>query len=303
MLLRQQTTEAPKLVTIDDLVASPRPIVLAHAGGEDQHPHSTPYAFTESVKAGVDMLDFDVQLSRDGVLVVQHDDTVDRTTNGTGNVAEMTYAELAQLDNAYWFTKDCTCVDQPAENYVLRGMRTGAVTPLPGYTPDDFAIPRFRDIVASPSDAAPQHRDQRQWSSGKCSGTSARRRTRGIRCSAARGGDLIRRLVVEAFHQMAPSVELSPGTNAATAWVLADTPLPLDMRILQLPPEFSGIEVLTPATIQKSHAAGYVIWVWPNDRARWENAEGYAELLAMGLDGLNINFPDHGVAAVVAAGA
>ena len=79
--------------------------------------------------------------------------------------------------------------------------------------------------------------------------------------------------------------------------MLDDTPLPSGMRILQLPPVFSNIDVLTPETIAKSHAAGYVIWVWPNDHA-WENPKGYRRLLDLGLDGLNINYPADGVAAV-----
>jgi hypothetical protein len=49
--------------------------------------------------------------------------------------------------------------------------------------------------------------------------------------------------------------------------------------------------------IARSHAAGYVIWVWPNDR-KLENARSYARFLAQGIDGLNINFPATGVAAV-----
>ena len=59
--------------TIDDVLALGRPIVLAHNGGEDVHPSGTLFAFGESMKAGVDMLDLNVQLTADGVLVVQHD--------------------------------------------------------------------------------------------------------------------------------------------------------------------------------------------------------------------------------------
>jgi hypothetical protein len=50
-------------LSIDELLALGRPIVLSHAGGEDVHPHSTPFAYAESVDAGVDMLDLDVQLT------------------------------------------------------------------------------------------------------------------------------------------------------------------------------------------------------------------------------------------------
>ena len=97
------------------------------------------YAFTEAALAGADVLEMDVMLTADGVLVVQHDDTVDRTTEGTGQVSTFTYDELAALDNAYWFTPDCgTCTDQPAEAYVHRGVRTGVVAPPAGFTADDL---------------------------------------------------------------------------------------------------------------------------------------------------------------------
>ena len=286
--------------TIADLVASSIPIVLAHAGGEDQHPHSTPYAFSESVNAGVDMLDLDVQLSADGVLVVQHDDTVDRTTNGVGLVAEMTYAQIATLDNAYWFTVDCTCRDQPAEAYILRGMLTGDVAPLPGYSPDDFIVPRFRDIMDK-YPLLPLNIEIK--GSGDLAVGAARVLANELAEFDATDRAVVSSFddsVISAFHDMAPTIELSPGLQAATAWVLDSTPLPTGMRILQLPPEFNRIQVLTAETIEKSHAAGYVIWVWPNDRIRWESPAGYAELLAMGMDGLNINFPHDGVAAVAA---
>ena len=85
------TTEPPQqyAATIDELLALGRPIVLAHTAGEDEFPASSLFAFGESVKAGVDMLDMNVLLTKDGVLIVQHDDTVDRVTNGTGAVAQL----------------------------------------------------------------------------------------------------------------------------------------------------------------------------------------------------------------------
>lgn len=294
------TTTAPVPVTpltIDQLLALGRPIVLAHAGGEDEHPHSTPYAYAESAAAGVDMLDFDVQLTGDGVLVVQHDDDVIRTTNGSGIVAEMTYDELALLDNAYWFTADCTCRDQADSAYILRGMRTGDTPPLAGYEPDDFVIPRFRDIVER-FPLMPLNIEIK--GPGDMTIAAAQELARLLTELDRLDNAVVASFddaAVTAFHEFAPTVEVSPGLARSTAFVLGGTPLPADMRILQLPPEFQGIQVLTPETIAASKAAGYVIWVWPNNR-KWENSAGYATLLAMGLEGLNINFPAAGVAAV-----
>ena len=78
--------------------SSPRPLVYAHRGGAALAPENTMAAFANGLAVGADGLELDVHLSRDGVVVVHHDDTVDRTTAGHGAVASMTALELARLD-------------------------------------------------------------------------------------------------------------------------------------------------------------------------------------------------------------
>jgi glycerophosphoryl diester phosphodiesterase len=292
------TTTAPSRArTVEELLHLGRPIVLAHTGGEDEFPASTMFAFGESMKAGVDMLDLNVQLTHDGVLVVHHDDAVDGATNGTGKVADLDYAAIRALDDAYWFTADCVCKDRPESAYLYRGIRTGQRPPPPGYTADDFAVPTLRDLVARYPDV-PLNIEV------KGAGQPAIAAARELMSELTELGRIDATVissfddeVVDAVRAMAPSVEISPGLGAASGWVLSDTPLPAGQRILQLPPRYEGVEVLTPDVIARSHAAGYVIWVWPDDRSL-ENASGYASLLAEGMDGLNINFPATGVAAV-----
>ena len=75
-----------------------RPEVIAHRGGPADAPENTLAAFRNAVELGVDRLEMDVHMTRGGGLVVIHDETVDRTTNGTGRVADMTLAELRALD-------------------------------------------------------------------------------------------------------------------------------------------------------------------------------------------------------------
>ncbi len=75
-----------------------RPLVIAHRGGPALAPENTLAAFRRAIEEGVDMLEMDVQRSADGVLVVIHDTTVDRTTDGTGRVADLTLAELRRLN-------------------------------------------------------------------------------------------------------------------------------------------------------------------------------------------------------------
>lgn len=73
----------------------------AHRGASGNYPENTMLAFQKALEAGCEGIEFDVQLTRDGELVIIHDETVDRTSNGTGWVRDMTYEELCQLDFSY----------------------------------------------------------------------------------------------------------------------------------------------------------------------------------------------------------
>ncbi len=306
--IAEATTVAPTLpsteppserpATIDDLLALGRPIVLAHTGGEDAYPGSTLFAFGESVAAGADMLDLNVQLTSDGVLVVQHDDTVDRTTNGTGAVAEMTFAEVNALDAAHWFTAECgDCRDQPESEYLYRGIRTGGSPAPDGYTADDFAIPSFEQLVERFPDLPLNIEIKGEGAPAQAAADELARLLTELDRADASVVTSFDDAIVTHFHGLLPDVELSPGLDATTAWVLSRTPLPEGMRILQLPPDYNGIEVITAELVADSTAAGYPIWVWPNKRAL-ENLGSYRAFLELGVVGLNINFPVQGVAAV-----
>lgn len=78
-------------------------VVAGHRGYKSAYPENTLLAFQKAVEAGVDMLEFDLRLSKDDVVVVLHDETVDRTTNGSGLVRDYSWAELTQLDAGGWF--------------------------------------------------------------------------------------------------------------------------------------------------------------------------------------------------------
>ena len=72
--------------------------IIAHRGGTRHAPENTLAAFRHAVSIGVDRLECDVQMSKDGELIVIHDETVNRTTNGSGRVADLTLTELRALD-------------------------------------------------------------------------------------------------------------------------------------------------------------------------------------------------------------
>jgi glycerophosphoryl diester phosphodiesterase len=78
-------------------------ICVAHRGGAGCAPENTPAAFKKAIALGADMVECDIHLSKDGHMVVIHDDRLDRTTNGKGLVREKTLAELKALDAGSWY--------------------------------------------------------------------------------------------------------------------------------------------------------------------------------------------------------
>ncbi|WP_395738833.1 glycerophosphodiester phosphodiesterase [Prosthecobacter sp.] len=72
--------------------------LCAHRGAMSTHPENTLPALEEAVRLGAHMIEFDIQFTKDGALVLMHDSTVDRTTNGKGRVSDLTLAEIKALD-------------------------------------------------------------------------------------------------------------------------------------------------------------------------------------------------------------
>jgi glycerophosphoryl diester phosphodiesterase len=81
------------------------PICIAHRGVAGLAPENTLTSFQQAMEYNPDAMELDLHLSKDGELMVIHDNAVDRTTNGTGKVADLTLAELKQLDAGSWFNK------------------------------------------------------------------------------------------------------------------------------------------------------------------------------------------------------
>lgn len=81
-------------------------LVIAHQGGDGLRPGNTMPAFGHAAELGVDVLEMDLHATADGVLVIMHDETVDRTTDGTGLIREMSLADLRALDAGYDWSVD-----------------------------------------------------------------------------------------------------------------------------------------------------------------------------------------------------
>lgn len=98
-------------------------VVIGHRGASAYYPENTMAAFRAAHKMGAEMIELDILLSKDGVPVVIHDETLKRTTNGSGKVPDYTLAELKQLDAGSWFSKEFAGEKIPSLEEVLKFAR------------------------------------------------------------------------------------------------------------------------------------------------------------------------------------
>lgn len=96
--------------------------LCAHRGALETHPENTIPAFRAAIEAGAQMIEFDVWLTKDNQMVVIHDATVDRTTNGKGKVADLTLEEIKMLDAGSWKAMEFAGVTIPTFQEVLSEM-------------------------------------------------------------------------------------------------------------------------------------------------------------------------------------
>lgn len=83
-----------------------RPLVIAHRGGKKWAPENTMAAFAKSLKAGADGVELDIHRCKSGELVVIHDETLDRTTDGKGFIKDKTWSELKNLSAGKWYGEE-----------------------------------------------------------------------------------------------------------------------------------------------------------------------------------------------------
>jgi glycerophosphoryl diester phosphodiesterase len=82
-----------------------KPLVIGHRGAAGLAPENTPAAFRQAISVGVDYVELDVRLTKGGGVIAMHDETVDRTTDGRGQVESLTLRELKKLDAGSWFDR------------------------------------------------------------------------------------------------------------------------------------------------------------------------------------------------------
>ena len=267
------------------------PLNVAHRGGGGQAPENTLLAMRAAVERGADVIEFDIRESADGELVAIHDETVDRTTDGTGRIDERTLAELRSLDAAHSFVPDCgTCEDRSAEEYTLRGYATGdreipdglaAEYGLDSVTPADFRMPTVETVL----ETFPETTLSFEFKGGDIQtlGALLEEYNRGGADAivGAFDGD-----VLDEFRDAAPHVP-----TAASEWEVYDflarscfgKPLPDDPAYdaLLIPPERYWIELVDEDRVADAREIGVPIHTWTVDER-----EQMQSLLDAGVEGI-----------------
>ena len=255
----------------------PTPIPIGHRGAAGDAPENTLPSFERAVAVGAAILESDVHLTRDGHVVIHHDAEVDRTSDGSGPVAEKTLAELRELDAGYRFSPD----GGRSHPFRSRGVR----------------IP----TLAEAYEAFPEMRFNLEI---KAATPGLVERT--LQLSAARAGHTLLAAadpgIMAALREAAAREKVPVAIGASVADVLAFVRAALDGKppppgpmALQVPPDFGGRPLVTARFVEHAHAHELHVHVWTiNDPDEIER------LLDLGVDGIVSDHPDRAVAACAA---
>lgn len=246
-----------------------RPLVIAHQGGEGIRPSNTMLAFDHAMSLGVDMLDTDVHLSKDGVLVLIHDETVNRTTNGQGAVRDLTLAELQALDAGYHFSPD------EGKSFPFRGKGVTIPTLEALFKAYPTTLIGIEIKQTPPSIATPLCALIRSYGMGDK-----------ILLSSFRPDNML------AFRRECPEVATSPTENEIRPFFFASLVfmeglISPQWHALQVPEYGGGFHVLTPRFIAAAHRRGVAVYPWTIN-----TTDDLRRVLALGVDGINTDYPD-----------
>jgi glycerophosphoryl diester phosphodiesterase len=276
------------------------PLNIAHQGGEDEFPSNTSYAFRKAVRAGADMLELDIGVTKDGKVIVMHDTTVDGKTNGHGTVASKTLKQIKRLDAAYWFApgkEDHYGHDHAASAYRLRGVATGRRKPPKGFSAADFRVPTLSEVMRAfphtPINVEIKGRTPDEATSEYVQNAGVLARL--LRDTRRR--DLIvvsfKQEAVDRFHELLPRIGVAPGIAGFGAWLGMSSPGP-GVVAFQVPITYvfggTELEITTAEAIARAHSEGYAWQNWfgngdPDAPATWR------KLIDICVDGTMTSHP------------
>ncbi|MEZ4608559.1 MAG: glycerophosphodiester phosphodiesterase [Deinococcales bacterium] len=248
---------------------SDSPLVIAHQGGERLYPSNTLYAFSQAVDMGVDMLEFDIHASGDGELVIIHDDSVDRTTDGKGLVKELSFADLKSLDAGYYWTND------HGQSYPYRNK--------------DITIPSVREVF----EAFPQMPMVIEIKQQEPDIT-------GVFCEMLKRYQMTDKVIIGSFYdevmanfrERCPEVITSMSEGEVRMMVILNTLFVGDAfkptaQVAQVPEASGNLSIINPRFISVAKQKNIAVQAWTiNEEADMQR------MLGLGLDGIITDRPD-----------
>ena len=226
-------------------------LVIAHRGASSYAPENTFAAFDLALVMGARHLELDVQMSRDGHLVVIHDDNVDRTSNGKGAVTAHTLAELQTLDAGTWFDAK------------FAGER----------------IPTFESLLERYRGRAHLHVEIK----GKTAGLSERT------ADAIRNHGWMQDVTMTSFQKSKLEDLRAYAPALPASWLLRqiDNAVISEARALGVAQLCPRADTVTPQLVEQLRAAGFNVRAWGV-----ANEDLMQRMVASGVDGMTVNFPD-----------
>lgn len=247
--------------------------MFGHRGAAGLAPENTLPSFALGAALGAPYLELDVHGTRDGAIVVLHDPTLERTTNGDGPVAELSLAALQRLDAGYQFTYD------------------GAHFPYRG---QDIRVPLLRDVLR----AFPQRHLNIEIKQASPPIVEA------VLDVIRDAGALDRCLLAAEHDEIMAGIRAAAGDRIVTSMSTGDVIEFMNRfgagdwggyapagRALQIPVSFEGLDLITADTVAAAHRLGLEIHAWTiND------ADEMKRLVALGVDGIISDLPGLAVA-------
>jgi glycerophosphoryl diester phosphodiesterase len=244
-------------------------LVFAHRGGGVLIPENTLEAFVYSARMGVDALELDVHSTADGTLVVHHDQSVDRTTDGRGRVNELTIEAIKKLDAGYVFSID------GGRTFPFRGR---------GVT-----VPTLEEIFA----ALPEmtfNIEPKQHAPSIIAPLCALLRERKMTDKTIVGS--FNQTTLDDFRRQCPEVATSASPSEVSRFLalqktgLADAYSP-PMQALQVPRNLGGLQIVTKEFVEAAHRRHLQVHVWTINET-----DDMQRLIEMGVDGIMTDYPD-----------
>lgn len=262
-----------------------RPLNVARGGGDLEAPEHTLYACRRAVARGADVIHLDLRLAGDDQVVLLADETVDRTTDGTGHVEDLDLGELKRLDAAYRFCPgEGTVAGRESDRYPLRGIATGQRPPPDGLRAEDLRIATLSELLEGlPGvDLALRLHDH-----SRRKGLLARRTVERLEAHQA-----VHRALVTPHNDVSARILRRMAPDLALAWPTAqlvvrgdrgtatDLHLP-SYRVASLPFEHAGRPLITRRVVEELHESEIGLFVHGVDEE-----DEMERCLELGVDGI-----------------